>query len=156
MVASCASSRGHIGLTGAPCGGGAAGFICAQASTLSALAPSSAAQARIHREKGVISVSGISGHSSDSAQGCERREARPTRLPLAASRGSVTSFPGRRCGARAFDPAALALAGNGDVFVATGMVAIILVCLGNRPGYFIGIDAPVGRGLGEIPRPAIG
>jgi hypothetical protein len=45
---------------------------------------------------------------------------------------------------------ALALAGNGDVFVATGMVAILLVCLGNRPGYFIGVDAPVGGGLGEI------
>ena len=35
------------------------------------------------------------------------------------------------------------------------MVAI-LICLGNRPGYFIRVDTPVGRGLGEIPRLAIG
>ena len=60
MVANCASSRGHIGLTGAPVprppcgGGGAGGFICAEASTLSAPAPISAAPAKIHREKGVI------------------------------------------------------------------------------------------------------
>src|SRR3981081_2199715 len=57
----------------------------------------------------------------------------------------------RSCCARG----ALALAGNGDVFAATGMVAT-LVCLGNRPGYFIRVDTPVGRGLGEIPRLAIG
>jgi hypothetical protein len=48
-----------------------------------------------------------------------------------------------------------ALAGNGDVFPATGMVAA-LSRLGNRAGDFIRVDAPVGRGLGEIPRPAIG
>jgi hypothetical protein len=65
MVANCASSRGHIGLTaaggapgaapGTPCGGiGAGGFICAEASTLSAPTPISAMPAKIHREKGVI------------------------------------------------------------------------------------------------------
>src|SRR4051794_20739489 len=57
----------------------------------------------------------------------------------------------RSCCARG----ALALAGNGDVFAATGMAAA-LVCLGNRPGYFIRVDTPVGGGLGEIPRLAIG
>jgi hypothetical protein len=62
MVANCASSRGHIGLTAAPCDGGGPGLICAEASTLSATAPNSAAQAKIHLEKRVISVSGISGH----------------------------------------------------------------------------------------------
>jgi hypothetical protein len=47
MVTNWASSRGHIGLTGAPCGGGAAGLIWAQASTLGAQTPNSAAQANI-------------------------------------------------------------------------------------------------------------
>jgi hypothetical protein len=63
MVANCASSRGHIGLAGALCpGGGAFGSICAQASTPGATTPSNATQAKIHFEKGAISVSGISGH----------------------------------------------------------------------------------------------
>jgi hypothetical protein len=62
MVASCASSLGHIGLTAAPCDGGGPGFICAEASTLSATTPNSAAQTKIHLERGAISVSGISGH----------------------------------------------------------------------------------------------
>ena len=40
------------------------------------------------------------------------------------------------------------MAGNGDVVAATGMIAA-LACRGN-------VDAPVGRGLGELPRLAIG
>ena len=47
------------------------------------------------------------------------------------------------------------MAGDGDVFAATGMIAA-LACRGNRSGDLIRIDAPVGRGLGEIPRLAIG
>ena len=47
------------------------------------------------------------------------------------------------------------MAGNGDVFIATGMVAVA-GGLGNRSGDFIRIDTPVGRGLGELPRLAIG
>ena len=47
------------------------------------------------------------------------------------------------------------MAGNGDIFVAAGMVAA-LARLGNRPGHFIGIDPPIGGGLGEIPRLAVG
>jgi hypothetical protein len=48
------------------------------------------------------------------------------------------------------------LAGDGDVFVAARTRAAIAGRFGNRPGDFIGIDAPVGRGLGKIPRLAIG
>ncbi len=51
--------------------------------------------------------------------------------------------------------ASLALTGNGDVFIATGMAAA-LAGLGNRAGNFIRVDAAVGGGLGEIPRLAIG
>jgi len=47
------------------------------------------------------------------------------------------------------------LASYGDVFIATGMAAIF-AGLGNRAGDFVGIDPPEGRGLGEIPRLAIG
>jgi hypothetical protein len=75
---------------------------------------------------------------------------------IPASRGSVTSFPGRLCGGVAIARiAGLALARNGDVFIATGMAAA-LAGLGNRAGYFIRVDAPVGGSLGEIPRLAIG
>jgi len=49
----------------------------------------------------------------------------------------------------------LTLASNGDVFIATGMAAVS-AGLGNRAGYFVGVDAPVGSSLGEIPRLAIG
>jgi hypothetical protein len=49
-----------------------------------------------------------------------------------------------------------ALAGNGDVFLAAGTAAVFTGTIGNGPRDFIRIDAPVGRGLGEIPRPAIG
>jgi hypothetical protein len=52
--------------------------------------------------------------------------------------------------------AASALTGNGDVFVAAGVTAFSANCSGNRPRYFIRIDAPIGRGLGEIARLAIG
>ena len=51
--------------------------------------------------------------------------------------------------------ASLALAGNGDVFIATGMAAA-LAGLGNRAGYLIRVDPSVGGSLGEIPRLAIG
>jgi hypothetical protein len=47
------------------------------------------------------------------------------------------------------------LAGNRDVFTATGMVTV-LARLGNRAGDFIGVDAPIGCGLGEFPRLAVG
>ncbi len=49
----------------------------------------------------------------------------------------------------------LTLASNGDVFIATGMAAVF-AGLGNRAGYFIRVDPPVGGCLGEIPRLAIG
>ncbi len=48
-----------------------------------------------------------------------------------------------------------ALAGDRDVFVATGMGAV-LASLWNRAGNLIRVDAPVGRSLGEVPRLAIG
>jgi hypothetical protein len=48
------------------------------------------------------------------------------------------------------------LAGDGDVFVAARTRAAIARGFGNRPGYFVGIDPPIGRGLGKIPRLAIG
>ena len=50
---------------------------------------------------------------------------------------------------------ASALAGDGDVFVTAGMVAVP-ARPGNRACDFVGIDAPVGRRLGEVPRLAIG
>ena len=46
------------------------------------------------------------------------------------------------------------MTGNGDVFVAAGMVAAA-GRFGNRPRDFVRIDAPVGRSLGEVPRLAI-
>jgi hypothetical protein len=49
----------------------------------------------------------------------------------------------------------LPLAGNRDVFVAARPTAIV-ARLGNRAGYLIRVNSPVGRGLGEIPRLAIG
>ena len=49
----------------------------------------------------------------------------------------------------------LALAGNGNIFVAAGMVAVV-AGFGNRTGYFIGVDAPIGGSLREIPRLAVG
>ena len=48
------------------------------------------------------------------------------------------------------------MAGNGHVFAATGVVADLAPGTGDRPGYFVGVDTPVGRSLGEIPRLAIG
>jgi hypothetical protein len=148
MLASCPSSRGHIGFTGAPCcWGGGPGFICAQASMLATLTLDSAAQARIERNKvdrktTVISVSGISGqyrrrasHSRFSGQRHVVSGAPVWRVILARTPGS-------------------ALAGNRDVFDASGTIAV-LGRLGNRAGDFLRVDAPVGRGLGEIPRLAI-
>ena len=49
----------------------------------------------------------------------------------------------------------LALASNGDVFIATGRAAV-LAGLRDRAGYFVGVDPPIGHGLGEVPRLAIG
>src|SRR5690242_18797055 len=103
MVASCASSRGQTGLTAgggapgaAPGGGGGGGCIggciCARAPPLSIRLPSRTAQASIVLEEEAINGSGISGQ-----QGIrEASQARP--LPIAASVGSVTSFPRRGCG----------------------------------------------------------
>src|SRR6185437_12081970 len=91
MVANCASSRGHIGLTGAPCCcGGAPGLVCARASTQTTLTPTSAAKAKIHRENGVISVSGISGHR-DSAR-ADKPKARPGAADLKFPRYFASSY----------------------------------------------------------------
>ena len=49
-----------------------------------------------------------------------------------------------------------ALAGNGDVLIATGMLASAAGGLGNRSRDFDRVDTPVGRSLGEFPRLAIG
>jgi hypothetical protein len=49
----------------------------------------------------------------------------------------------------------LALAGDGDIFVTAGMAAVV-AGLGNRTGYFIGVDTPIGGSLREIPRLAVG
>src|SRR5260370_1501015 len=108
MVANCASSRGHIGLTGwaaAPCAGGGGGgapggFVCATASTLSALAPRSAMQAKIHRKTGVIRVSGISGRRDHAAPAQKKPKAQPTRPHIPPSQGSGTAVPGHRRGGR--------------------------------------------------------
>jgi hypothetical protein len=72
---------------------------------------------------------------------------------LPASRGSVTSFPGReygvaaRVGAR--EIANSAIAGNGHVFPANAAVAEIFGCR-NRSGDLVGIDTPIGCGLCKI------
>ena len=76
-------------------------------------------------------------------------------LPIAASRGSVTSFPGHRCGeASRWRRSPLPLAGNRDVFVAAGMAAV-RGGLWNRAGDFVRVDPPIRCGLGEIARLAI-
>jgi len=75
--------------------------------------------------------------------------------PIAASRGSVTSFPGHRCGGVILSRRnGSALAGDGDVFVAADVLAAIAGPR-NDAGNFVGVDAPIGRGLGKIPRLAI-
>src|SRR6185437_6744407 len=103
-VASCPSSRGQIGLTaggapacgGAPGGGGGGGCmpgcICANALVLSSKLPSSAAQVSIFLAEKAFDVSGMYPANRDSArlQGRGR--------PIAASSGSVTSFPRPWCG----------------------------------------------------------
>jgi hypothetical protein len=45
----------------------------------------------------------------------------------------------------------LALAGDGDVFAAAITGAFLVSGLRNRAGNLVGIDAPVGGGLGKIP-----
>jgi len=52
--------------------------------------------------------------------------------------------------------AASALADNGDVLIATGMVASVASGLGNRSRDFVRVDTAVGRSLGEIPRLTVG
>jgi hypothetical protein len=52
--------------------------------------------------------------------------------------------------------AASALAGDRNIFVAIIVVAAAPGSLGNRPRYFVRIDAPIGGGLGKIARLAIG
>src|SRR6185295_7661678 len=58
IVASWASRRGQIGLTGAPCPGGGPGglFICAEATPPNESAPSRAAQAMIRLMQGAVNV----------------------------------------------------------------------------------------------------
>src|SRR5690349_16718979 len=97
MVASWASSRGQIGLTGGPAcgggGGGAPGDICASAGEASTTLPSSTAETRILLGRSTFNFSGITGQQEKS-----RNPQEPRLLPIAASGGSVTSFPRRRCG----------------------------------------------------------
>ena len=85
---------------------------------------------------------------------------RPRPLAIAASRGSVTSFPGHRCG-KPPPPYACGKPAQRwqvmatyspqpppDAFLAAGGM--------NRAGDFVGIDPAVGAGLGKIPRLAVG
>src|SRR4051812_44004814 len=81
---------------------------------------------------------------------------RPARFPIAASRGSVTSFPGLRCGGVICPRERSTLAGNGDVFAAAGVVAVVARLSRDRTGDFIGVYTPIGRRLGEVPRLAVG
>ncbi len=144
----------------APCGGGGAADSSAPRHQRSARrTPSSAAQARIHREKeGNQRFRHI--RPLERSRAGSKPKARPTRLHIAASRGSVTSFPGRRCGRKTLDLAATDGSQRWQVMATYSLqpawLQVIAGGLGNRPGDFIGIDAPVGRGLGEIPRLAIG
>ena len=68
------------------------GCICASAAELASRLPSSAAQASIRLEEKAFNVSGMSGQEGIR----EPYQARSP--PIAASGGSVTSFPRRRCG----------------------------------------------------------
>jgi hypothetical protein len=144
MVANCASSRGHIGLTGAPCccGGGGAG-ICAQASTLSAPTPRAQRRPNPSGEGSASAFQAYPAIRNDSAR-LRKPKARPRARQgaakaahIAASRGSVTSFPGRRCGGVGHLLRRIrrrsALAGDGDVFVAAGMVQLPPAVLGTDP-----------------------
>lgn len=155
MVANCASSRRHIELTGAPCGD-VPGFIWALASALNAPTPSSAVQAKIQQEKGVINVLGMSDHQGDDSAQTWKSKARPIRFHIPASRGNVTSFPGHWCGV-AIRPRhiSLAFAGNCDIFIAAGVVAF-RACFWKCTGNFIRVDTPICCGLEEIMRLAIG
>ena len=79
---------------------------------------------------------------------------------LAASRGSVTSFWRHRYGGkgacRSRNEPVLPLAGDGDVFAAAGMAALLIAGPGNRAGDLIGIDTAEGGRLGKIARLSIG
>src|SRR5258708_398458 len=96
MVASCASSRGHIGLTAGPWvdgGGGAAGFIWASAPELSARPPSRAAHAKIRPGRGAVNVFGISGHYEDIRYGLKPRQTRASHTRFAGQRHVVSGAP---------------------------------------------------------------
>src|SRR5277367_1036238 len=103
MVANWASSRGHIGLVAAPCGGGG-GLVCATASAPNSMAVRSTAQAATDLERIAINFSGMSRHQGNSwcpiltglrgrlaAQGHEETRAAMRRFPA-----SFTRFSGRR------------------------------------------------------------
>src|SRR5258708_34743746 len=97
MVANCASSRGHIGLVAAPCGGGGGapgGVVWGEAPTLRAPGPSSAAQAKIQLETGVINVLCISSYQDHSAPAPGNLKARTPKG--AANAASHTRFSGQR------------------------------------------------------------
>ena len=161
MVANCASSRGHIGLTGAPCvrrrrAGGL--HLRPRVNARARRAPSSAAQARIHRMKGRSAFQAYPAIESDSAQAREAEGA--------ANAASHSRFSGQRhvvSGApvwrrRPRCPRARRLQ-RWQVMATYSLQPAWLQFpprLGNRAGDFVGIDAPIGRGLGEIPRLAIG
>ena len=117
MVASWPSSRMHIGLAcgvpgcgaacGGCCGGGAPWLICADAGALTATRPSSMAPVRIRREKRGVSyfehIRPLRGSARLESQGRGHGgTVRPRPHHIPASRGSVTSFPGRGCGNLSF------------------------------------------------------
>src|SRR5262249_18547867 len=79
------------------------------------------------------------------------RASKPRPLPIAASRGSVTSFPRQARGTHALS----ALAGDGDVFVAATVLAISRV-FWNRSGDFVWVNAAVRGSESKITRLAIG
>src|SRR5437016_12420402 len=119
MVASCASSRGHIGLTGGPWvggGGGAAGFICAKAPELSARPPNRAAQARIRPGKGAVKFFGISGHYEELRS--RPKTAADARLTYPLRGAASRRFRGTDVAEKPFRGHTLPLAGDGDIFVA--------------------------------------
>ena len=101
--------------------------------------------------RGAVGVFGISGQFRGFRPRAFFAAGRRSAPPIAASCGSVTSFPGHRCGTESSRvPARLsALAGDGDIFVATATRAV-RAGFRHRPGDFIRIDAAIGRGLGKI------
>ena len=153
---------GHIGLTGAPCGGGGIRIRLRLRVRIGAQRDGCRAA---RRRPGSIGVKGNQVFRAYPAiRAISRRpgsrQARPTRLPhsrFSGQRHVVSGAPmWQQVPPISVCTAASALAGNGDVFVAAGVTAVAAGRLGNRPRDFIRIDAPIGRGLGEIARLAIG